>query len=118
MIGVVLWSDAALQKAVIWCEDQGDLAFYKQGDAARTQRLHTGDWVEFDVKLAGSLRLAEHPVVLDEPGCPDVAARLASMASGAAGGAANGASRGNVVPFTARRPDQRRGFASRRSGSA
>ena len=27
MLGVVLWSDVSDRKAVIWCEDQGDLAY-------------------------------------------------------------------------------------------
>ncbi len=33
MMGVVLWSDQQVGKAVIWCEDQGKLA-YVTGDQA------------------------------------------------------------------------------------
>ncbi|NIY98004.1 hypothetical protein HC022_17720 [Salipiger sp. HF18] len=29
MYGVVLWADHSDHKAVIWCEDHGDLAFYR-----------------------------------------------------------------------------------------
>ena len=29
MFGVVLWADPVDRKAVIWCEDHGDLAYFK-----------------------------------------------------------------------------------------
>lgn len=29
MIGVIIWSDPIERKAIVWCEDQGDLAFLK-----------------------------------------------------------------------------------------
>lgn len=32
MFGVVLWSNGVSGKAVIWCEDQGDLAFMNMRD--------------------------------------------------------------------------------------
>ena len=30
MYGIVLWSDRSERQAVIWCEDQGDLAYCRQ----------------------------------------------------------------------------------------
>lgn len=35
MLGLVLWSDGAARRALIWCEDHGDLAWYEsEGTAA------------------------------------------------------------------------------------
>lgn len=47
MMGVVLWSDQQVGKAVIWCEDQGKLA-YVTGDQAEINtelELQAGDLV-------------------------------------------------------------------------
>lgn len=51
MYGVVLWSDAFDQKAVIWCEDHGDLAYYAGGaqSAHGGVSLDPGDLIEFDL---------------------------------------------------------------------
>ncbi|OIQ44939.1 MAG: hypothetical protein BM558_05890 [Roseobacter sp. MedPE-SW] len=76
MIGIVLWSEATAGKAVIWCEDQGDLAFYSQAGICGDLYLCTGDWVIFDLELKGDLRLARNIQVLPEPGCPHLAEDL------------------------------------------
>lgn len=76
MIGVVLWSEQALNKAVIWCDDQGDLAFYSDKTGAGFQDLNPGDWVEFELTLGGNFRIAKNLRVLMEKGSPDLAARL------------------------------------------
>ena len=49
MNGVVLWSNESQQKAVIWCEDQGDLAFYSQEQCQALVDLHVGDLICFDL---------------------------------------------------------------------
>ncbi|MGR3502863.1 hypothetical protein [Pseudaestuariivita sp.] len=72
MMGVVLWSDAAHNKAVIWCEDHGRLAYYTPGatslhDGALTDAaagLESGDLVRFDLMEQDQLRLARNPKVL------------------------------------------------------
>ena len=76
MIGIVLWSEATAGKAVIWCEDQGDLAFYSHDDASEAFNVHTGDWVAFSLELKADLRLAHNIQVLQEPGCPHLAQDL------------------------------------------
>lgn len=109
MIGVVLWSEQSLGKAVIWCDDQGDLAFYSGADGAALTELRPGDWVEFDITLSGKFRIAENLRVLMEQGSPGLADQL-SNATGCgkpesdadcggqtARGAAEG--RGTIVPF-------------------
>jgi hypothetical protein len=70
MIGIVLWRDIAVGKAVIWCEDQGDLAFYTHPGTFDTFEICVGDWVLFDLELNGGLRLALDVRVLPEPSCP------------------------------------------------
>ncbi len=41
MIGVVVWSNRAQQRAVIWCDNQGGLAYLKGAE-----QLRGGDWPE------------------------------------------------------------------------
>lgn len=70
MIGIVLWRDVTAGKAIIWCEDQGDLAFYSHPDTIDTFVICVGDWVCFDLGLSDDVRLAANIRVLQEPGCP------------------------------------------------
>lgn len=66
MFGVVLWSDRADQKAVIWCEDHGDLAFYRQSGEQDCLRLDVGDWVQFDLVMERNQRLVRNPMLLEQ----------------------------------------------------
>ncbi|MEO0379398.1 MAG: hypothetical protein AAF252_03960 [Pseudomonadota bacterium] len=63
MIGIILWSDAAEGKAVIWCEDQGDLAYYSESSptAMYDSFFDVGDVVEFDFTTQRNTRLASNP---------------------------------------------------------
>ena len=63
MLGVVLWSDASDRKAVIWCEDQGDLAFVTASDGYdellyQDSFFDAGDLVQFDMKVKNATRRA------------------------------------------------------------
>ncbi|MEM7522076.1 MAG: hypothetical protein AAF307_13720 [Pseudomonadota bacterium] len=60
MIGLVLWCDAEDGKAVFWCEDHGDLAYYDGLEDGLTAPLAlvAGDMVEFSETVSGSLRRA------------------------------------------------------------
>lgn len=60
MIGVILWSSPAKEKAVIWCEDHGALA-YLQGQenlAFPVEWPEPGDLVELEIESAQDLRHA------------------------------------------------------------
>lgn len=68
MFGVVLWSDTKGNKAVIWCEDHGDLAYFSgstdlaegcDGDLFTT--LDAGDLVHFDLREGARMRQAHNP---------------------------------------------------------
>ncbi len=58
MIGVILWSDPAAEKAVIWCEDHGDLAFLSRAECKVLPDafFDVGDMVEFDVFAERNVR--------------------------------------------------------------
>ncbi len=78
MFGVVLWSDEQEQKAVIWCEDHGDLAFYRNTDEDNTCDLDAGDWVHFDMTMERSQRFAHNPKLIHEGVYPDLAVALSA----------------------------------------
>ncbi|PYC48461.1 hypothetical protein DI396_05660 [Litorivita pollutaquae] len=100
MFGVVLWSDTQDQKAVIWCEDHGDLAFYNAGQETDAQScfdgcsLDAGDLVQFEIDTAEATRIARNPRLIAEGQYPTLAAELAGKTAAPAP-----ASEGNVVPF-------------------
>lgn len=60
MIGVILWSSPAKEKAVIWCEDHGALAYLQgQENLAFTKEWpDSGDLVELEVEMVQDLRHA------------------------------------------------------------
>lgn len=63
MIGVILWSDAKDGKAVVWCEDQGDLAFLGS-DATQSGQpdyFTAGDILEFEIEIGENLRQVKNP---------------------------------------------------------
>lgn len=79
MFGVVLWSDPEDRKAVIWCEDHGDLAFFGAAHQAPLPEfaLDAGDLVQFDLTEEQHLRFAHNPRLVSEGACPDLADALA-----------------------------------------
>ena len=62
MIGVVLWKNIDDGSAVIWCEDQGDLAFSNNKDTTLDTEafFDVGDVVEFDVLVLQNMRGARN----------------------------------------------------------
>lgn len=91
MIGVVVWSNAAKLKAVIWCEDQGALAYLHGVDKVIGDMgwPEAGDMVELESELRSDLRHAfnvrivterkfkELPVMLREVGASPARSRPA-----------------------------------------
>lgn len=68
MIGVVVWSSADREKAVIWCEDHAALA-YLQGRDNLADAMHwpqPGDLVELESEIVGPLRNARRVTMLSE----------------------------------------------------
>ncbi|MGJ8615571.1 MAG: hypothetical protein ACSHWS_01955 [Sulfitobacter sp.] len=86
MLGVVLWSDQEDRKAVFWCEDHGDLAYYEASnrDLDTAGFFDTGDMVQFDVAVERRLRRAFNPRMVGERACaglPETLKRAAPQAS-------------------------------------
>lgn len=100
MIGVILWSDAADQKAVIWCEDQGELAFLSDAENASMPDpfFDVGDVVEFDIRTDRSTRLAKNTHRIQQNWGSTLSDGLSAMASvrPSMGEPANSA---EIIPF-------------------
>lgn len=78
MFGVVLWSDTSSGKAVIWCEDHGDLAFYREPKAVDDIHLGPGDLVEFELQMESSFRYVRNPQLVHDNYSSGLADALAS----------------------------------------
>lgn len=84
MFGVVLWVDAAACKAVIWCEDQGELAYYMptRDRSEHNPNLTAGDLIGFDMELEDNVRKAHKPILLKAAHSPDLPDALRAEGSG------------------------------------
>ena len=98
MLGVVLWSDISDRKAVIWCEDQGDLAFVSGKDHGPEAGdfFDAGDLVQFDMKMRDKTRFAMNPRLIVEQGGASLPRTLKSAGIRRLD---QGTDRGEVVPF-------------------
>ncbi|KIN60854.1 hypothetical protein Z945_1836 [Sulfitobacter noctilucae] len=78
MIGVVLWSDLTERKAVFWCEDQGDLAYYggSLSNMDRFDDMKAGDMVSFDLTFEHKMRIAHNAKLVETKACKNLADRL------------------------------------------
>ncbi|MFV0515735.1 MAG: hypothetical protein ACK5MY_19145 [Jhaorihella sp.] len=107
MFGVVLWSNTEEKKAVIWCEDHGDLAYCRQSGTEQPVRLDAGDWVQFDLGSDRKMRLALNPRLVSEgvyEGLADVLAGPADQPRTGAAGLQQPCHRSaEIIPFSAPR---------------
>lgn len=74
MIGVVIWSSEATRKAVIWCEDQGPLAYLRGRDSLleETEWPVPGDLLRLECETIGNLRHARSVSVIAPNICPQL----------------------------------------------
>ncbi|CUH80603.1 hypothetical protein TRM7557_03002 [Tritonibacter multivorans] len=100
MIGVVVWTDQTFEKAVIWCEDQSDLAYFVRPDqeffennkmtageiSAPLDDIRKGDLVVFDAYYEGDCRMAKNLRLLEEDSHPLLADYLQPDANSDQGG--------------------------------
>ncbi len=84
MYGVVLWADEIDSKAVIWCEDHGNLAYYSAADHSmhRGVALDAGDLIQFDLQEERDCRLARNLQHVDSGFAPDIASNLQAKKTG------------------------------------
>lgn len=80
MLGVILWSDPETRKAVIWCEDHGQLAFYHPDPAQVrvAEELAVGDLVKFELRQDSNLRYAHNVILVSGKQYKDIAENLVS----------------------------------------
>ncbi len=83
MYGVVLWLDKKAQKAVIWCEDHGDVAI-ADGAQCKSEIFDTGDtgdlvFVAF--RDAHPLRICTQLQLIQKRVCVDLQDRLKTCAN-------------------------------------
>ena len=90
MIGVVVWTDQTFEKAVIWCEDQSDLAYFVRPDQEFSEEkinpegeietpldaIRKGDMVVFEAYYDGDCRMAKNLRLLEEDSHPLLAEYL------------------------------------------
>lgn len=82
MLGVVIWTDTAESKAIIWCEDHGDLAFLGQhSHAGGFVKFDQGDLIQFDLAEHRSMRLAKNARKIAQHYCSDLEGVLAKAQS-------------------------------------
>lgn len=81
MFGIVLWSDTDAEKAIIWCEDQGDLAIYRSKEGRSEDILNKGDLVQFDLSMDRTQRIALNPKVIAEDYHSDLPEELKATAA-------------------------------------
>lgn len=78
MIGVVIWSSEACRKAVVWCEDQGPLAYMRGSDSLSDSLSEGGNWpapgdlLRMECETVGNLRQARAVSVIGEKSCPQL----------------------------------------------
>ena len=78
MFVVVLWSDQLRNRAVIWCEDHGDLAFFNGDGLSELDGadMDPGDLVHFYVSEDRHMRLARNPKLVASDEYPTLAHEL------------------------------------------
>lgn len=78
MLGIILWSDIEDRKAVIWCEDQGDLAYFQHHTEVLEQNdfFDAGDLVYFDIEANGGQRNARNPRLVAQKAATDLPDKL------------------------------------------
>jgi len=109
MMGVVLWTDQQVGKAVIWCEDQGKLAYVtgEQAETCSDLDLQAGDLVSFSLRMQSRLRFAENLTVVEENGYQGLEETLRSDATQKPALKEPVMDRGaEIIPFRARAPQR------------
>ncbi len=109
MMGVVLWSDQQVGKAVIWCEDQGKPAYVtgEQAESYSDLELQAGDLVSFSLRMQSRLRFAENLTVVEENGYQGLEETLKGDANPRPATNEPVVDRGaEIIPFRAKAPQR------------
>lgn len=89
MYGVVIWTDTAGDRAIIWCEDHGELAHFRaERRSFGSHAFDAGDLLRFELGGTRSLRRALNPELVCAAHSPDLAERLSEAEGADQGGPA------------------------------
>jgi len=103
MYGAVLWADRCSNRALIWCEDHGELAFFEgePSDSTKASKFEEGDFVAFKIRDGRGMRLAFEVEVVATEEYPCLAADLRCATSDSDPGyaAAQDSKERKVLPF-------------------
>ncbi|MCC1494507.1 hypothetical protein [Cognatishimia sp. F0-27] len=84
MFGVVLWADTEDRKAIVWCEDQGNLAYYSAEEHSTSFHdglsLDAGDLIQFEMRETREFRHVSNPRRVGQSVAPGLADRLRTVA--------------------------------------
>lgn len=81
MYGAVLWSDQCTNRALIWCEDHGNLAFFDGAPDDVCAAFEEGDLVTFKVRDGRGMRLAFEVEMVAADEYPSLAEGLRGISS-------------------------------------
>jgi hypothetical protein len=78
MRGVIIWHCQNTRRAVVWCDDSGELAYASDGKAWLNpfQRVAIGDYVAFDLRPSVASRSCANLRLLEQGVAPDLAGAL------------------------------------------
>lgn len=83
MLGIVLWSDPVRKKAIIWCNDHGDLAFVNNASTINGTAIMptAGALCAIRTCNVGNLRICESVTLIRKDVLPLLADNLLETAS-------------------------------------
>ncbi len=78
MRGVVIWHCQNTRRAVVWCDDSGELAYASDGKAwvNPMQQVAIGDYVAFDLRSSVATRSCANLRLIEQGHAPDLAGVL------------------------------------------
>lgn len=81
MNGIVLWSSQSQRKALVWCSDQGDLAYIiSPRDVLHSNTIPVqGTAISFELEQMGNKRICKNVNVHHHGAAPDLADALKKL---------------------------------------
>lgn len=84
MRGVIIWHCETTDRAVVWCDDSGDLAYAggKQAWANPGRSVAIGDYVAFELQPQAGTRSCKNLRLIEQGIAPELAGILGRMKAG------------------------------------
>lgn len=84
MRGVIIWHCKTTERAVVWCDDSGELAYAggHQSWANPGTRVAIGDYVAFELQPSTAARSCKNMRLIEQGMAPELAGILSNMKTG------------------------------------